>query len=82
MVYETYNMVNKDVSEIILVDVLTSKVAYLGGITLKMENSDDMFLPLMFGVKNGDEKYKDLLHVFGNLTMDPLGCINLMYLKE
>ena len=52
-------------------------IAILGGITIKVVNSEDMFLPLKFEVNGVDQ-----MHIFKNLVADPQGCVTFMYLKE
>jgi len=75
IVNETYNMIVTNHIEIL--DSNQGKVAILGGITIKLENSEDLFLPLKFTVLG-----EDRLKLFGNLSLDPKGCIDFVFLQE
>ena len=72
--HEIYNHIKTHLQTL---DKSKGKIAVLGGITLKIENSPDFFLPLMFEVCK-ENRYE----VFGNLSLEPEGCVNYIYLKD
>ena len=59
-----------------LLDKSKGKVAVLGGINIKIEDSTDLFMPLMFQVNTVDR-----LEVFGDSSLCK-GCINFSYFKD
>ena len=82
LAHATYQLVHQSIDKAVDTSLLNdhNQVAYVGGITINIEGSTDMFLPLTFDVYNHGE-ITSHLEDFGNPNLSP-GCIDYMFLTD
>ena len=81
-VFETYRQLEETILTVVDKSLLkeNSKLALIGGLTINVEGSTDLFLPLKLEI-HIQGRVENKLSAFGDPRLQP-GCIDFMYLTD